>query len=1318
MYSGPMEELPSRSALKQGEVPLNSQACPEQRASWWSLLSFSWTNSIMEKGVSQQLTLESLWDLQQQNQTLPIETAFQLHLNKKLADIKKESVDKVAVPSNGSTEAGQREAYKTGFGGLVGQALFATFWTTFALGSICLFAADLLGSLGPVLLKKFIGVLRQNVGRTAYDAQNRLHLGGFYAFSLLGTQLAYVFTSQMHYHLLHSLAMRVRTAIISAVYRKSLRLSAASRQRFSAGEMVSLASSDARSLMVVTRTVPLLWSVPLQVVVAFILIRAEAGPSAACAGLIAMAALIPLSSWLAALQKATQASQMITRDSRIKVMSEIIGGIKVLKLHGWELGFKNVVSNIRDRELEKLSKLAEFESYLTLVWFIAPFMVSLVTFTAYALMRPSKESLGLEQALMCLALIQQLRAPLQQLPQVLSSLGQVSVSIRRLDMFFTAEEIEDYISNDDDPNAAIRFENATFHWGSPPPAKRDTAAELKRLNIRSSRGEVKGTIETQQNVVTLGPFNFNVPHGELLAIVGRVAQGKSSLLAALLGELQKLSGKVNVSGRVAFVPQAAWLRSGTLKDNILFGKPLNETRYRDVLRRCALLEDLKVLPAGDMTYLGNAGIGLSGGQKQRISLARAIYAGAEIYLFDDPLAAVDPQVGKHIFEHVISDKGILAGSTRVIVTQAVQFLSRMHKVAVIDGGQIIQHGPYAELLANREARFRALLRRISEQGEREREIQLLEEKFSSPKKIVVPLDPRLSITSDENDPDANIRVLSEFIALDSTTRLTTRECVQIKERPHIIREYLAHTGSAPFVWAVLALVASAAFEMGSTSWISNWNNRPYLQQSGWTLRLAGYSLLGALQGVCLNLGTKFIAKSGLRAARTLHDSILHKVLHAPFYFFDVTPACRVLSRFAGDLEDVELSLFQCLREWLQCFLQLLVIFTVICIKVPLFGILIIPLGIVYYRIQRTYLPTSSRLRNLEISTRTPILTHLSETIQGVTVIRAFRAQDMCTKQIRYLVDENNRCYYPYLCANRWLGVRLESLTTFVLFGTALLILFGGNLITPGAAGLCLSQALRLAGTFGVLVRVTASVTVALLSLNRLLQYLYLPGEANWEEESDASVPENWPLTGTVEFHSYSTRYRPQLPLVVRSISFRAEAGLRIGVVGRTGAGKSSLALALLRALEAVEGRITIDGVDIASLGLHTLRKKISIIPQDPVLFSGSLRLNLDPFGHYSNDDLWNTLEKSHLEDFVLKSPLGLDMAISEGGGNLSVGQRQLVCLARALLRRSKVVIFDEATASIDDETDRRIQEAVREEFVGSTIIAIAHRLHTVVTYDR
>uniref|UniRef100_A0A4X2LLY1 ATP binding cassette subfamily C member 3 n=1 Tax=Vombatus ursinus TaxID=29139 RepID=A0A4X2LLY1_VOMUR len=1139
------------------------------------------------------------------------------------------------------------------------RALLTTFGPYFLIGSFYKLIQDLLSFVNPQLLS----ILIQFVSNRSAPAWWGFLVAGL----MFGCSIIQTLILHQHFQYVFVTGIRLRAGITGVIYRKALVITNSAKRSSTLGEIVNLMSVDAQRFTDLVNFLNMLWSAPMQIILAIYFLWQNLGPSV-LAGVALMILLIPLNGAIAMKTRAFQVEQMGYKDSRIKLMSEILSGIKVLKLYAWELSFSQMIEKIRQGELQVLRKMAFLNAVSTFTWFSAPFLVSLITFAVYVSV-DDKNILDAQKAFVSLSLFNILKFPLNALPQVISILTQTSVSLKRIQHFLNHEEL--------DP---------------------------QRLEMRIGFFSAHASQLTLDSWFSLLPtsLNLQVPKGSLVAIVGPVGCGKTSLISALLGEMEKLEGKVAVKGSVAYVPQQAWIQNATLQDNVLFGQPMDQKRYQGILEACALLTDLDVLPGGDQTEIGEKGINLSGGQRQRVSLARAVYSDADIFLLDDPLSAVDSHVAKHIFDHVIGPGGVLGGKTRILVTHGVSFLSQADLIIVLGDGRVSEAGSFSALL-QQEGAFAEFLRNYvpDDDNFQEEDSATGISLYTNAICLRIPL----SLVSYGLLSHLLLTAISAFLAL------------QVKLS--VFWAYAKAVGLCISVTVCFLYTCQSAAAIGANIWLSDWTNEPVINgtQSNTSLRLGVYAALGILQGIFVMMSSFTLAIGGIQAARTLHNNLLANKMHSPQFFYDTTPSGRILNRFSKDIYVIDEVIPPTILMLLGTFFNSASTLVVIMSSTPLFVVVILPLAGLYIFVQRFYAATSRQLKRLESVSRSPIYSHFSETVTGASVIRAYRRSQDFMAISDAKVDANQKSCYPNIISNRWLGIRVEFVGNCVVFFAALFAVIGRQSLNPGLVGLSVSYALQVTLSLNWMVRMASDLENNIVAVERVREYSETKTEAPWVIEGSRPPPD-WPHQGEVEFVNYSVRYREGLELVLKNLSLRVKGGEKVGIVGRTGAGKSSMTLCLFRILEAAQGEILIDGVNIASIGLHDLRSMLTIIPQDPVLFSGTLRMNLDPFGKYSDEEMWQALELSSLHKFVGSQPQGLDFECSEGGENLSVGQRQLVCLARALLRKSRILVLDEATAAIDLETDGLIQATIRSQFEGCTVLTIAHRLNTIMDYTR
>uniref|UniRef100_A0A8C9ZZ31 ATP-binding cassette, sub-family C (CFTR/MRP), member 2 n=1 Tax=Sander lucioperca TaxID=283035 RepID=A0A8C9ZZ31_SANLU len=1267
--------------------------------SFLSRITFNWFNSMVVKGYKQPLVQEDMWELSEADSTADINQRFQYFMQSELGAARIRLQKKLKKKREENRDKAQEEAFQNGLSNSLAKGvsqdvlmvrvcrekhLTRTFKWILIESAFFKLLQDLLAFASPQLLKLMIS-FTQDKSRFVWE-------GYVYAVLLLVVAILQSLFLQQYFQRCFVLGMKVRTAIIAAVYKKALKVSNDTRKESTVGETVNLMSADAQRFNDVTNFIHLLWSCPLQIMLSIVFLWIELGPSV-LAGLAVMVLMVPINGLLATKARKFQVKNMKFKDKRLKIMNEILNGIKILKLYAWEPSFQAQVEGIRGQELKVMRKFAYLSSVSTFIFSCAPALVSLASFAVFVGVSPSN-ILTAEKAFTSISLFNILRFPLAMLPMLIAAIVQYiySVHLFSFNLCICVHLLD----------TAVSVRDGSFAW------ERDAEPLLKNVSL-------------------------DINPGRLVAVVGAVGSGKSSLMSALLGEMYNTNGFINIQGSLAFVPQQAWIQNATLRDNILFGSSHEERRFQEVIQACALAPDLELLPGGDLTEIGEKGINLSGGQKQRVSLARAVYSQSDIYLLDDPLSAVDSHVGKHLFDKVIGPNGILKDKTRILVTHGMSFLPYVDEIVVLVDGVVSEVGSYKSLRASRGAFSEFLDTYAKEQSNRT---------YSESGNYIIFLDTVSSTLKRENSirrSQRNGRLEHSEVVADKIEKQLVcvgllidhmSRCYCKIKFPHIVFLVYMHNIQEQYFNLSLSIFSSCFLMwsflsfFSSNLWLSNWTNDAVdyynMTYPNWKrdTRVGVFGALGVAQGLFVFLGTLLLANASVNASRILHSKLINNILRVPMVFFDTTPIGRVVNRFAKDIFTVDEAIPQSFRSWLLCLLGVLGTLFVICLATPFFTILILPLALVYYFVQRFYVATSRQLRRLDSVSRSPIYSHFSETVLGLSVIRAYGHQERFLKHNEIIIDKNLKSVYPWIVSNRWLAIRLEFLGNLVVFFSALFAVISRDSLDSGLVGLSISYSLNVTQTLNWLVRMTSELETNIVAVERVSEYTKLENEAKWI--TDTRPPEKWPEAGRLHFDNYKVRYRPGLDLVLHGITcdIKSTEKVCIGIVGRTGAGKSSLTNCLFRIIEAAEGRILIDDVDVSTIGLHDLRNRLTIIPQDPVLFSGTLRMNLDPFNKFSDEEIWRVLDLSYLKDYVAGLQEGLQHEVAEGGENLSVGQRQLLCLARALLRKSRILILDEATAAVDLETDNLIQKTIRNEFSHCTVLTIAHRLHSIMDSSR
>ncbi|KAL1397170.1 hypothetical protein pipiens_009960 [Culex pipiens pipiens] len=1278
-----LEILPDQ-APRYSDYPKQRNPNPELKSSFFVKLLYLYFDSFTWTGFRKPLTDDDMFDLNPEDTSRELVPPFDKYWyesvengrRKQMATDKKAGKVNPTYKPHAQTNGSVLPAMVKAYGG--------PFW----FAGLLQLAISGLQFASPYLMQELMGNI-------AMDGP--FWIGMLITFALFFNSLLIALFNGQYFRKTFIVGFRIRTGLISAIYRKALRISSFAKKDTTVGEIVNLMAVDAQRFFELTSYLHVLWSAPIIIAVCIFLLYEILGV-AVFAGLAVMVIMIPLTGFIASKLRDLQVAQMKIKDDRVKRMNEILSGMKVLKLYAWEPSFQQDVVETRGTEIGILKSMAYYGAATFFVWSMAPFLVTLASFTVFVLI-DENNVLDPQTAFVSLALFNILRFPLAMFPMMITFAMQAWVSIQRINKFMNSEELDPNNVTHNRSDDAIAIKDGTFSWG-------DETPTLKNINLTLAKGK-------------------------LSAIVGSVGTGKSSLISALLGEMEKIKGTINTDGSIAFVPQQAWIQNATLKENILFGRAFNAQKYDQVLECCALKPDLEMLPGGDSTEIGEKGINLSGGQKQRVALARAVYADAEIYLFDDPLSAVDAHVGKHIFEKVIGPQGMLVGRSRLLVTHGISFLPHVEEIFVIKDGEISESGSYQQLLDQKGAFSEFLTQHIQELDEEDEELAIIQETLQDEQSRHVVQRAMSTRSKGSNGSGGSMRKKKLSRQESRNSNKVETPAALVKGATLIEKEESA-TGAVDFAvyikyfkaigwnlafWSIFFSIINQASAIYGSVWLTNWSEDPEAatDPSVRDMYLGVYGGLGGVQSFALLIASITLALGCLKAANKMHNNLLESTMRMPMSFFDTTPQGRIMNRFSKDVDVADNTLPQSIRMWLMMFFNVIGVFIVIAVSTPIFLAVVPVFMLIYYAVQKFYIATSRQLKRLESVTRSPIYSHFGESITGQSTIRAYGEQDRFKQESEKRVDYNQLMSYPSIIANRWLAIRLEIVGAMVVFFAALFAMLSRETIGAAMVGLSITYALQISAVLSFLVRMTAEVETNIVAVERLEEYTVLPREAEWQV---GTVDKAWPVDGNVEFNNYKIRYREGLDLVIRGISLSVKGGEKIGIVGRTGAGKSSLTLGLFRIVEAAGGEIVIDGLDISKMGLHQLRSRLTIIPQDPVLFSGNLRMNVDPFKDYSDDQVWKALELSHLKSFVKGLPAGLDHEIAENGENLSVGQRQLICLARAILRKTKVLILDEATAAVDLETDDLIQKTIRSEFADCTILTIAHRLNTIIDSDR
>nr|XP_054751164.1 ATP-binding cassette sub-family C member 9-like [Lytechinus pictus]XP_054751165.1 ATP-binding cassette sub-family C member 9-like [Lytechinus pictus] len=1145
---------------------------------------------------------------------------------------------------------------------------------------------------------------------------------------------------QTHYHWVILESMHIRTAIQTMVYEKSLRLStyATTGGMMTMGQITNHMSTDAMSLLFCFQMMHYCWSIPLQITITLVLLYQQLGVSALL-GSAVFVVLLPFQMKIASLMSKLQKTTLHYSDTRLKLSNEMLQGIKLLKLYGWEELYCSAIEAVRTNELWAMFKINGNLVATIFITSTGPILVTLVSFGTYTLF--TGKPLLPDVAFASLSFFNQLTIPLFLLPMTLAIMVNAVVSSNRLLNFFLAPEVEtaataDVLREDThcdgDENGqvpAVGFRQPSTSEKSSLLQNEDTSHKYGYGSVdRLSRSEVAPspipddvavklvnasfTWDSDSNLPIISRANVEIPAGKLTMVVGQVGSGKSSLISAILGEMTTMSGSVMFGSKssIAYAAQKAWLLNASLKDNIIFNNEFDNRRYRKVLKSCALEPDIEILPGGDQTEIGEKGINLSGGQKQRVSVGRAMYSNRDIIILDDPLSALDVHVGKTLFEEGITNLLIKNNQTVILVTHQLQYLQEADKILVMQDGRIKHQGTMEEIAEADPTLYNSWKEAINYVSEVEADPSGNEsESETERKKLKRQISRQMTVEEEEKKK-----------AGSEEGKLIEKE--EMERGSVSYRVYLYYLGAITYPVVLIVtffILSQSGIRIGTNFWLSKWsesNLDPNATNDDLTYWIGGYAGLSFGTIAAQLIASALLVFSSLIAAKSLHLAMLHTIIRVPMRFFDTTPIGRIINRFSNDTQIVDMKLINTLNGLLGSMMNCLSAIVVNAVVTPIFLAIVFPVAVAYIFLQKYFITTSRELQRLDSVSKSPVFAYFSETLGGLATIRAYNSQKTFYRTIMERINVNNTAYLYLQTANRWLAARLDFIGALVvllagLTTTISAVVFGG--VPASEVGLAISYALQVSGYLNWVVRSAADTEMQMNAVERVKYYSSLKRE----QYEGLEPPLNWPHRGQISIDNVSVRYAADLDPVLQEVSVNIQAGEKVGICGRTGSGKSSLTLALFRIIDIFRGRILIDGIDVATVPLTTLRQRLAIIPQDPVLFTGTIRRNLDPEEKRTDQQLWQALEIAQLKDVVGNLEEGLESKVTEGGENYSVGQRQLFCLARAFLRDSQVLIMDEATASIDMQTDQILQDVVASAFADKTVLTIAHRIATILNSD-
>lgn len=1227
----------------------NKKTMPANKAGLFSFITINWLTKMMWKAFTTGLTQEDFFDL--------------------------DEADDAAESARRLENIWGRRVGKKGAETSLASAVWRFCRTRSIIAMVLMAISIVLQFVGPAFLQK---MLLNYID----DVSQPLWIGLVLVLALFMSQLLRNLFFGMAYVINMHTATRLQGGLQHLVFNKVLRLRAADDKAL--GQVVTFCSSeqermfDAIHMSSITVGSPVMFALAVGYSVWLM------GPYALIGNAIILL-FYPIMGVVAALTSYVRTRTVQLTDKRINIMSEILNNIKLIKMYAWEESFADNVKDVREKERVQLQRAAFLQSFSSTISPSITILAAVATFIVYTL---TGHDLDSGTVFTVYSVFNALQFTVATLPYGIKCVTEARVSFQKMEKFLMKPDMDSHNSQHvpkyDASDSAILMKGANFVWDEPEEGITNTAFEDNVVDGVPSQG-----LETLRNI------DVSIKKGKLIGVCGSVGSGKTSLLSAITGDMVCVRGGMEVNGSVAIVTQQAWIFNETLRENIIFGLPYDERRYRDTIEVCSLQRDLELLPKADMTEIGERGSNLSGGQKQRVNLARSVYANKDIYLLDDPLSAVDARVAKHIFNKCIKDK--LRGKTVLLVTHGIQFLEECDEILYMKNGVISERGTHAELKA-------------------------LDGDYTH----MLSYDQNRDKEKDKKEEDVNVADLDEEPPIDvAGGTLTSAEAHKsLGARAYI--EYFKFCGGvcimAILFILIIAFVLSQLFAglwlqiwldfgdgKGGTSVLNNPNLNTYQIIYGMSFFLM--MITGSIKGFGF-------ARQLVLASSRMHDTMFRKVMRCPVAFFDVTPVGRILQRFSKDMDELDVRIPYYLEYVAQGMLTCVGQMLMVCIMYPVFSA-VLAVAVVIFGFLEVWLNRGlQQNKSLDSIRKAPVLTHLSSTMSGLSVIRTYGRQDVQLLRFRRRLNHSLASDLIYRCSVRWFTFRMDMICVTLVTLTAIVCVLLKGDGSSAKSGLALSSVFAVCNVIPFVMQMASELQARFTSVERVLEYTSGLSEEAPRRIAKSPKPDAWPVKGDVLMEDVELRYREGLPLVLQKVNANIIGGEKIGVVGRTGAGKSSLINTLLRFQELAGGRILIDGVDIAKIGLHDLRSSIAIIPQDPVLFEGTMRFNLDPFEDFSDERIWEALEKSHIKEKVAREEKQLLTPISGGGQNLSVGEKQLICLARAVLRRNKILLLDEATASVDVETDFLIQRTIREAFHDCTVLTIAHRLHTVATYDR
>lgn len=1345
-------------------LPEERQPYPWKSSTLLNRMVFYWIWPALIKGYKRTLVADDLWTLPEELTVEDMHKRYRVHLDKILDNAKTKH-----IRAKGSLEGFEWPV------SAVPIALFNTFKRQYLMSCFFLALSFCCQALSPLITKRLINFVEYRyLGiETTYNKGIGYTLGAVVLIFVNGLLLNHYFHNAM------VTGAAVKLILTKDVLLKSFKLLARSKHSFSVGKITSLMSTDLLRIDLAVGFQPLVLCCPIPVIIAIALLLTNIGVTS-LAGIGLFIFSLALCVFLTSKLFFTREAVVKYTDERISLMREVLNNLKIIKFYAWEMAYKASITKVREREMKYLFSIKVLRNFIFAYAVTLPTLTSMVSFVTMWKTTSMNNAGAIFSSLSLFSILAQ---AIMLLPIALATGADALIGFRRCKDFLSALQYDDeldekmklgdyyigdllsefeFTNNETyslDTNEkqmlliAVEVRNANFEWelfNDGDTERTDlweslaTPEEIKEKKRKQSTSDRYFTDATGPSRAFPGllDVNLTINAGEFVVITGSIGAGKSSLLSALGGFMKMTNNGTLTVNQDLLLCGAPWIQNATVRQNIIFGKPMNRERYNLILKACCLEDDLADLPYGDNTEIGERGITLSGGQKARINLARAVYTNAPTLLFDDVLLAVDLRVGKHIINNLFH--GLLRNHTRVLATHQLSLVSSADKIVFLNGDGTIDVGLASEL-SSRNAGFCKLIEFSHEATKKQEEEEMGANEFNYSNDEVgnVCLLPTHA-TRPVSMVEDNVLMRQQSVLPEGETSgdligytIDAEDKGMNAVSWGVYKKYI-DLGLGVFGWMAapifLLLIALATFcQLFTNTWLSFWMEHKF---SGIldNFYVAFYVLFAFLTVFFTGIQFTMLAYMNNKSAELLNVKAVEKVLHAPMAFMDTNPLGRVLNRFTKDTDSLDNEIGEQLRLFIFPLATIIGIIILCICYLPWFAIAVPFLGGAFIFLSDIYSGSSREIKRLEAVQRSVVYNNFNETLTGMNTIKAFKAESDFIEKNDLMLNKMNEAYFLLIANQRWLCVHLDVIASIFALLICMLCITEQFEISASSTGLLLNYVIQIVGLLSLTIRAMTQVENEMNSVERLHSYAFnLPQEAAYNR-SEFKPPPEWPMSGYIQFKDVSMRYRPTLPLVLKDLDFGVYPGEKVGICGRTGAGKSSIMTGLYRLSELESGSITIDGLDIADMGLYDLRSKLLIIPQDPVLFQGTIRKNLDPFDDYLDKVLWDSLRRAGLIDEkelhdVKHSRLAggnydslhkfhLEQNVEDEGSNFSLGEKQLIALARALVRNSKILILDEATSSVDYETDSKIQDTIVREFNRCTILCIAHRLKTILSYDR